>query len=98
MVAKGQLEAPIATVELQFGVGDITFREKNIVMTNLTSSLIVHLYLQRNSTILGTRQGILIFHFFSILLKNKDRKHPNVIATILNPGETLLQPGKRTKI
>ena len=28
MVANGQLEAPIATVELQFEVGDITFREK----------------------------------------------------------------------
>ena len=40
MVANGQLEAPIATVELQFEVGDITFREKFIVMTNLTSPLI----------------------------------------------------------
>ena len=37
MVANGQLEAPIATVELQFEVGDITFREKIIVMTNLAS-------------------------------------------------------------
>ena len=27
MVANGQLEAPIATVELQFKVGDNTFRE-----------------------------------------------------------------------
>ena len=27
MVANGQLEAPIATVELQFEVGDFTFRE-----------------------------------------------------------------------
>ena len=37
MVANGQLEAPSATVELQFEVGDITFREKFIVMTSLTS-------------------------------------------------------------
>ena len=29
VVANGQLEAPIATVELPFEVGDITFREKN---------------------------------------------------------------------
>ena len=29
MVANGQLEAPIATVELQFDVGDITFRESS---------------------------------------------------------------------
>ena len=35
MVANKQLEAPIATVELQFEVGDVTFREKFIVITNL---------------------------------------------------------------
>ena len=64
MVANGQLEAPIATVELQFEVGDITFREKFIVMTNLTSPLIGLLFLQRNSTILDIRQGKLNFPFF----------------------------------
>ena len=57
MVANGQLEAPIATVELQFEICDITFREKFIVMTNLTSPLIGLLFLQRNSTTLDMRQG-----------------------------------------
>ena len=98
MVANGQLEAPIATVELQFEVGDITFREKFIVMTNLTSPLIGLLFLQRNSTILDMRQGILNFSFFSMQLKNEDRKYPNAIEPILNPVETILQPGKRTTI
>ena len=98
MVANGQLEAPIATVELQFEVGDITFREKFIVMRNLTSPLIVLLLLQRNSTILDMRQGILNFPFFSMQLKNEDRAYPNVIEPILNPVETTLKPGKRTTI
>ena len=98
MIANGQLKAPIATVELQFEVGDITFREKLIVMTNLTSLLIGLLFLQRNSTILGMRQGILNFPFFSMQLKNEDRTYPNVIEPILNPSETILQPGKRTTI
>ena len=66
MVANGQLEAPIATVELQFKFGDITFRKKFVVMTNLTSPSVGFLFLQRNSTILGMRQGILIFPFFSM--------------------------------
>ena len=35
LIANGHLEAPIATVVLQFEVGDITFREKFMVMTNL---------------------------------------------------------------
>ena len=98
MVANGQLEAPIATVELQFEVGDFTYREKFIVMTNLTSLLIGLLFLQRNSTILYMRQRLLNFPFFSMQLKNEDRTYPNVIQPILNPAETILQPGKRTTI
>ena len=95
MVANGQLEAPIATVGLQFEVGDITFREMFIVMTNLTSPFIGLLILQRNSTILDMRQGILNFPFFSIQFKNEDRTYPNVIEPILNPVETTLQLGKK---
>ena len=45
MVANRQLEAPIATVELQLEVGEFTFREKFIVMINLTSPLIGLLFL-----------------------------------------------------
>ena len=97
MVANGQLEAPIATVELQFEVGDITFREKFLVMTNLTSPLIGLLFLQRNS-ILDMRQGILNFPFFSMQLKNENRTYPNVIEPIINPAEIILQPRKRTTI
>ena len=73
MVANGQLEAPIATVELKFEVGDITFREKFIVMTNLTNPVIGLLFLQRNSTILVMRQGIPNSPFFSMQLESEDR-------------------------
>ena len=98
MVANGQLEAPIATVELQFEVNDITFRENLIVITNLTSALVGLLFLQRNSTIRDMGQRILNFPFFSMHLENEDRTYPpNVIEPILNPVETILQPRKRTK-
>ena len=96
MVANGQLEAPIATVELQFEVGDIIFREKFMIMTNLTSLLTGIFFLQRNSTILNMRQGILSCPFLSMQLTNEDRTHPNVSEPIRNPVETILQPGKRT--
>ena len=98
MFANGQLGAPIATVELQFGVGDITLREKFIVMTNLLCPLIGLLFLQRNSTILDMRQGILNFPYFSMQVRNEDRTYPSVIEPILNPVDTILQPGKRTTI
>ena len=97
MVANGQLEAPIATVELKFEVGDITFRGKFIVMTNLTSLLIGLLFLQRNTTILDLRQGILNFPFISMQLKNEDRTYPNVIEPILNSVDIILQPGDEPK-
>ena len=73
MVASRQLEAPFATVELQSEVDNITFREKFIVMTNLTSPLIGLIFLQHNSIILDMRQGILNFPFFSMQLKNEGR-------------------------
>ena len=93
MVANGQLEAPIATVELQSEVGDITFKEKFIVMTNLTSPLICLLFLQHHSTILDMRHGVLNFPFFSMQLKNEGRTYPIVIKPLLNSVETILQPG-----
>ena len=31
-------------------------------------------------------------------LKNEERTYPNVIEPIINPVETILQPGKRTTI
>ena len=98
MVANGLLEAPMATVEQQFEVGDITIRGKFIVMTNPTSPFIGLLFLQRNSTILYMRQGILNIPFFSSQLRNEDRTYPNVIEPILNPVESILQPEKRTTI
>ena len=50
LVANGHFETPSATVELQIKFGDILFKERFIVMTNLTSPLKVLLFLQRNST------------------------------------------------
>ena len=88
MVANGQLEGSIATVELQFEVCDLK------VMENVTSPLIGLLFLQRNSTILDMRRRSLNFPFFSVQLKNDDRTYTNVIEPILNPLETILQPGK----
>ena len=96
MAANGQLEAPIATVELQIEIGDITFREKVIVMTDLTSPLIGLLFLQGNSTNFELRQRILNFFFFSMHLKNEERTYPNVIELILNTVKPYCNREKRT--
>ena len=98
MVANGQKEAPIATIELQLDVDDITFTEKLIVKTNLSNPLVGLLFLQRNITKIDMRQGILNFPFFSMQLKNEDRTNPNVIEHKVKPKEAILQPRKRTTI
>ena len=64
MVANGQLDAPIVTVELQLGVGEFTFREVFLIMRNIPNALIGFPFLQRNSTRLDIGQGILNFPSF----------------------------------
>ena len=98
MVANGQLEAPIATVEMQFEVDETTFRESFIVMTKPSSAMSGLLLLQRNSTKPDMRQGILSSPFFPMQLKFKDKTSTKVIELRLNRLETILQPRNRTTI
>ena len=98
VVANGQFEAPIATVKMQFEVGEIKFRKTYIFMTNITSPSISLPFLQRNRTILDMCHGIVNFPFFSMQCKNEDWTYPNVKESMLNPVETILQPGKRSTI
>ena len=97
MVANEQSEAPNATLKLQFEVSDVTFREKFIVMTNLTSPLIGLLF----RTKFKLHQGVLKFLFFAMQLKNEDRTYPKVIELTLNlvaTGKTNYILGKVTDL
>ena len=98
MVANGHLETPTTTVELQFEVGDILFKQRFIVVTNLTSRLSGLLFLQRNSTILDMRHGVLHFLFFSMQLKHADKTYSNSDELLLNPTDTLNQLIKQTGV
>ena len=68
MELNGHLETPSATVEFQYEVGDMLFKESFIFMTNLTSPIGGLTFFQGNSTILDMRQGVLSFFFFSMQL------------------------------
>ena len=69
MVANGQLEDPISTVELKFKVADFSFHERFIVMKTLANPLVGLCFLQRNHAIFDTRQGILTFPELSMQLR-----------------------------
>ena len=72
IVANGHLETSSATVEVQFEIGDILFKERFIFMTNLTGLSIGLFFFTKNSTILVMRQGVLVFPSFSMQLKHAD--------------------------
>ena len=93
MVANGQLEIPMSTVELKFEVSDTDFQE--IFKEKLTSSLIGLSCLQRNNTILDMRQGFLKFPFFSMLLKTADHKYTNVMEPICIREDFTIRPNDR---
>ena len=92
MVANGQLESPKSTVELKFEVGDIEFHEIFIFMEKLLIGLS---FLQRNSTILDMRQGVLNFPFFSMQLKTADHKNTNVLEPICTQEDITIPPNDR---
>ena len=98
MAANGYLETPSATVELQFEVGVILFKESFLVMNSLTRPLLGLLFLQRNSTLLDMHQRVLNFPFFSMHLKHADNTYSNNKEPVLNPRDILIQASKQTVI
>ena len=98
MVANGQLETPKSTVELKFEVSDIEFYEIFIIMEKLTSPLIGLSFLQRNNTILGMRQGVLNFLFFSMQLKTAVHKYTNIMEPICIKEDVTIPPNDRHSV
>ena len=92
MVANGNLETPKSTDELKCEVGDIEFHEVFIVTEKLSSPILGLMFLQRNHTVLGMRQGIFNFPFFSMQLKAADNKYSNVMEPILSPDDVTIPP------
>ena len=75
-VANGGIEHPVGTVLLQFEVGDLEFRERFIVMKDLTHSMIGLWSLQRKNTILDVRKAVLNFPFISMHLESTNTPTP----------------------
>ena len=98
IVANGGIEQPIGQVLLQFEVGDLEFRERFIVMKKLTNPLIGLSFLQRNNTVLDTRQAVLNFPFFSMHLETTDQPTPNTQESIVLESDLRLRPNEITTI
>ena len=53
---------------------------------------------QRNHTVLGMRQGILNFPFFSMQLKTADHKYSNVMDPLINSEDVIIPPNDHTVV
>ena len=78
LLADGHLELPITTEELIFEVRENLYKERLIVVTNLTNPLIGFLFLQRKSILLDIRQCVLHFPFLSVQPKDRDSTYDNI--------------------
>ena len=94
MVGNGPLEKLSATIELQFEVGDILFKEYFRIMNHFRSPIFGLLFLQRNITILDMRQEVLNFPLFPC---NSNMQTTRTLK-ITNPTHIPKQPRKQTVI
>ena len=60
-VANGDIETPTKTVQLQFELGDWTFKETFVVATKMTGPILGLTFLKNNSAILDVSQALLHF-------------------------------------
>ena len=98
MVANGQLEVPIGTVLLEFEVADFMLRENFIIMKNLPNPLIGLCFLRRNNAIFDVTQGILIFPYLSMKLKQDSQVAIRQATPLLAKNTYTLQPGETLAI
>ena len=81
-------------VLLQFEVGDLEFQERFIVMKKLTNPLIGLSFLQRNNTVLDTRQAVLNFPFFSMHLETTDQPTPSTQEPLILQSNLHVKPNE----
>ena len=60
-VANGDLESPTKTIQVQFEIGDWTFKETFIVANKITDPILGLSFLRNNSAVLDASQGLLHF-------------------------------------
>ena len=57
--ANGEIENPTKTIQVQFEIGDWTFKETFIVANKITGPILSLSFLKNNSAILDASQGLL---------------------------------------
>ena len=94
MVANGQLEVPIGTVFLEFGIADFMLKENFIIMKTLPKPLIGLCFLRRKNAIFDVTQGILNFPYLSMQHKHDTETSIRQATPLFAENTYTLQPGE----
>ena len=73
-VANGNIEAPTKTVQLQFEIGDWTFKGTFIVATKITGTILGLTFLENNIVILDVSQALLHFPHLTFAISADDNE------------------------
>ena len=73
-VANGDIETPTKTVQLQFELGDWTFKETFFVATKMTGPILGQTFLKNNSAILDVSQALLHYPHLAYAIAADDNE------------------------
>ena len=96
-IANGQLEKPIATATLKSDIGDHIFAKHFVVMKNLTGPIIGLHFVNHNSVVVDTTNGLIQFPHLTTQIKGAlsqtSAKHQ---AVFIHDSLTILQMSTKT--
>ena len=75
-VANGQLEKPLSTATLKFGIGDNSFAEHFVVLKKLTGPIIGLHSMRNNSVVIDTTYGLIHFPHLKMQVKTTSSETP----------------------
>ena len=91
-VANGDIESPTRTIQLQFEIGDWTFKETFIVANKITGPILGLTFLKSNSAILDASQGLLHFPHLTYAINPVSEEQPAKPYKVSIPNQTTLAP------
>ena len=95
-VANGQLEKPLSTATLKFGIGDNSFAEHFVLMKKLTGPIIGLHFMRNNNVVIDTTHGLMHFPHLTMQVKTSSKETTTKPQPVIT-DEALTIPPTTTK-
>ena len=97
-VANGDIETPIKSIQVQFEIGDWTFKETFIVASKINGPILGLTFLKTNSAILDASQGLLHFPHLTYAINPVSEEQPTKPHKVTILNQTTLAPDQCTTV